>query len=328
MASKSHINKIGEILVANSNINDALQELSEWRSTHIYALNQAFKIIKKKADKVGNNAIYGQRLKRINSIITKLTRFNTRLSSMQDIGGCRVIFKDFNKVYSLFLELQKSKSIKELKNYIFAPKNDGYRGIHLLYTLKSKNAEHNGLNIEIQLRTIIQHAWATTLEVVDFFENQDMKIGKGSQEWKRFFYLAAEEFAMLERLPLHDNTINAHDRRKELLFLILELNIYIKLSNYIIFIKLVDLGKINVKHNYIVININSETSVISTQGFKNFNEAKEYHFLLEKEQIGVIYSNTLLVETKSLKDLKKAYPNYFGDTQLFLEYLKSALKST
>ena len=44
-----------------------------------------------------------------------------------------------------------------------------------------------GLWIEIQLRTSLQHAWATVVETVDAFTNENLKFGAGSDDWKRFF---------------------------------------------------------------------------------------------------------------------------------------------
>jgi ppGpp synthetase/RelA/SpoT-type nucleotidyltranferase len=322
MISKSQIDKIGKDLINNQQNDETLEKLSDWRGLHIYALNQAFKIIKKKADKIGNNAIYGQRLKRLNSIIIKLKRFNTRLSSMQDIGGCRVVLSDFKKVMRLFWELQSTNSIKELKNYIFSPKDDGYRSIHLVYTLKSKKPEYNGLHIEIQLRTVIQHAWATTLEIVDLFEKQQLKLGKGDEDWKRFFYLVAEEFALFEGLPLHNSNNSKNERLLEINNLIEKLDVNAKLKGYI---NIID-GFTTIKtiDNFVVISIINENE-FGFLSFKDFNKAKDYYLKVEKQYIGDNSQNIILVEAKSLKKLKKAYPNYFIDTTLFLDTLNKII---
>ncbi len=70
-----------------------------WRGYYVYPLGLAFNLLKRYTDKVGNKAIYGQRLKRIKSIVHKLERMpETKLSRMQDIGGCRVILSDYDNI--------------------------------------------------------------------------------------------------------------------------------------------------------------------------------------------------------------------------------------
>lgn len=188
--SKKSVDQAGKVLLENPADNKALDSLAKWRSKHVYALGLAFKLLKSQTDKIGNNAIYGQRLKRAISIINKLKRLqNSNLSRMQDIGGCRVILTNYNKLQGLYLNLQKNRSIlKNHKDYITYPKADGYRGIHLIYKCNSKKFDSKDLKIEFQLRTKLQHAWATTVEIIDLFENQQLKNGEGDCDWQKFFW--------------------------------------------------------------------------------------------------------------------------------------------
>jgi ppGpp synthetase/RelA/SpoT-type nucleotidyltranferase len=106
--SKKSVDKAGESLRRRQNDEDALDTLAAWRNKHIYPLNLAFKLLKKQTDKVGNHAIYGQRLKRVSSILHKLERLpETKLSRLQDIGGCRVILSDYDKLRALSAGLKK-----------------------------------------------------------------------------------------------------------------------------------------------------------------------------------------------------------------------------
>ena len=45
-----------------------------------------------------------------------------------------------------------------------------------------------------------------TVEIIDSFENQGIKLGGGSDDWRRFFCLQMG-FARLEKLPFHDNNL-------------------------------------------------------------------------------------------------------------------------
>jgi ppGpp synthetase/RelA/SpoT-type nucleotidyltranferase len=72
-------------------------------------------------------------------------------------------------------------------DYIANPKFSGYRGIHLVYSYFSDRKEtFNGLKIEIQIRTQLQHAWATAVEIVGFFRRELLKSGEGDHVWKHF----------------------------------------------------------------------------------------------------------------------------------------------
>ena len=87
---------------------------------------------------------------------------------MNDIAGCRCIMTSDKEVIKLCKQLEKNEEnipFKfELRNdYINKPKESGYRSIHLKATLKS-NLEKV---IEIQIRSLEQHNWATLVEISD-----------------------------------------------------------------------------------------------------------------------------------------------------------------
>jgi putative GTP pyrophosphokinase len=68
-------------------------------------------------------------------------------------------------------------------DYIAAPKETGYRSVHLIFKYRSQSSKHrawNGLRVEIQLRSRLQHAWATAVETVDTFTRQTLR---RAEEW-------------------------------------------------------------------------------------------------------------------------------------------------
>jgi hypothetical protein len=195
------VNVAGKTLVATKPDLDALDValniISNWRSSHSFPLNTFQNTLRNRAKRVDQKPLVAQRLKRLSAIGAKLRRFPTmRLSAMQDIGGCRAVVADVARVDKLIAlyhggTLMKHQLLRE-KDYIRQPKPDGYRSVHLIYRYHSDGRDQqpwNGLQIEIQLRSRLQHAWATAVETVDLFTGQALKSSVGSDEWKRFFVL-------------------------------------------------------------------------------------------------------------------------------------------
>lgn len=95
------------------------------------------------------------------------------LARMQDIGGLRTVVSSIARVSKLETEYRSSKFKHVLvssKDYISEPKEDGYRGIHLIYKYSNPRAPaYEGLSLELQMRTRLQHAWATAVETMGTF---------------------------------------------------------------------------------------------------------------------------------------------------------------
>lgn len=55
--------------------------------------------------------------------------------------------------------------------------------------------------MEIQLRTLLQHSWATAVEAVGLLRREDLKGGRGDPDWLRLFQIMASEMAEDEGAP-------------------------------------------------------------------------------------------------------------------------------
>ena len=329
MLSKKQVDRAGDVLRSENITSDSLDILSRWRARHVYPLNLAFSLLKRYTDKVGNNAIYGQRLKRVTSVINKLKRLpEAKLSRLQDIGGCRVILSNYERLRNLSISLSKSKSILDsYKDYITYPKSDGYRGIHFIYECKSKTLEFDKLKIEIQLRTQLQHAWATTVEIIDSFESEELKLGKGSLAWRRFFYLVSDEFARLEKLPVHDIVTGQVGRVTEIRQLSKSLNVIFKLDNYSKIINSIDKLDGFERVKYFLIVLKAKDSRTNIFGYFDDLEAERNYQHIEKINLKDPDVNIVLVKADSIKKIKQAYPNYFADSRKFVSTLERVLSN-
>src|SRR5260221_13038809 len=178
--SKNQINKAGKILsgrIPNSitdEFENAIKLTSKWRACHAYPINTFQSTLRTKLKNGGYiNYIVAQRLKRLPTIIDKLKRYPAmQLTTMQDIGGVRAILNTVKDVYNLRKEYAKSIHFKPMLineyDYINHPRNeDGYRSLHLVFKYKNiQNPNYDDLKIEMQIRTKLQHAWATAVETM------------------------------------------------------------------------------------------------------------------------------------------------------------------
>src|SRR5690606_40369694 len=58
---------------------------------------------------------------------------------------------------------------------------------------KKQDESYVGRRIELQVRTRLQHSWATAIEAVSLYRNQDLKHHHGDADWLRLFVLTAAE---------------------------------------------------------------------------------------------------------------------------------------
>lgn len=188
--SKSKVDKSGRFLsgqVRNEwdEAESPFEIIGQYRSSHGFALNSTQNSLRRITEKIINDSLIAQRLKRIPSIIKKIkTRKGLRLTQIQDIGGCRAIVPNIHDLKRLKSALQNSRfasRIHSVDDYIENPKQDGYRSIHFTvkYTAPEKYPQFDNQKIEIQIRTKLQHSWATALETVDLFEGSELKSGGG-----------------------------------------------------------------------------------------------------------------------------------------------------
>ncbi len=341
---KTKVDKAGHVLTNESSTEEEKEEaltiLNNWRSSHGYPMNTFQARLRQMSKKVDNDSLVVQRLKRVPSIVKKLNRYQTKtmsLSQMQDIAGCRSVLSDVNKVRELTEVYRKSRGLKHKrireKDYIKNPKKDGYRSVHLIYKYKSdKINTYDGLLIEIQIRSKIQHAWATAIEIVDLFTKQAIKSNEGEEEWKEFFKLVSSAFAKMEKqkevkdTPTNNNELYTAIREK-----VEKLKIFSKMNNWSKALKVIEPKLKEWKFFLLELDVSDETNPeLSIRGYPEEGETIATEHYLEAEKIQRINKNkdrdVVLIGAKSIEELKKAYLNYFANSRDFLAYLKNYLE--
>jgi hypothetical protein len=279
--------------------------------------------------------IVAQRLKRFSSVMDKLVREpQMKLSQMQDLGGCRAILPDIHLVdaiYNMYRgdePLSEGESHLKCHDYIRQPKEDGYRSIHVVgrYSPRTERREPwRGQRIEIQLRTRLQHAFATAVETVTAFTKHPLKFGGGSIKWRRFFSLMGSALAAREMTPLVPGTPTDRDALiKELDSLTRSLQIIQRLQGWTVVVHSLQIPE-DRAFRWILLVLNTKDNTINITPYADHKQAYLEIDKIEKDKR--TYLDAVLVWVKSISDLRSAYPNYYADTREFIAALESALRS-
>lgn len=333
--SRSEVNKAGKILIKTDEIelDDwvwAFDVLNNWRACHDYPINTFQANLRTKIKKRGyKSAIVVQRLKRVPSIVGKLSRNpSMNLSRMQDLGGLRTIVssvKQINAIKNDFIASKFQHKLVREYDYISNPKESGYRGIHLVYKYHNSRAtEYDGFLIEIQIRSKIQHAWATAVETMGTFLDSSLKSSEGPEDWLNFFALCGSGFALLENCPTACEHIFKSE--KEIITALKKqeksLNVMGALRAYGATIKAFEERNINYK--YFILILKLKENKIEYQGYHSteLEAANKRYTEYEKELGEQTDTQVVLVAGDSFRSLKRAYPNYFLDTEEFLKQLQ------
>jgi hypothetical protein len=319
----------GNALSASDELTWAFSVLSNWRAAHHRPLNTFYMTLKARAKKLDHDAIPSQRIKRLESIAAKLTREpSMKLSQMQDIGGCRAVLCDLQAVRSLEQEYSgvSGHTRKSSKDYIANPKPSGYRGIHLIYAFKGRDASvHDELKVEIQLRTRLQHVWATAVEAAGTFTNQALKSSQGSAEWRRFFVLVSSWFARIENSPIVPGAPSDIEQLKqEIAKLAAELHVVGVLNAYSSTLQ----GLEHLRQGkYYLMQLDAATLETSVRTFTaaQTEQANAAYIELERSLPPDSGKQVVLVSVESLQALRQAYPNYFLDTAEFVQRVQEIL---
>jgi ppGpp synthetase/RelA/SpoT-type nucleotidyltranferase len=332
--SRKEVNRAGEIIMNKNATNEAAENalvvINNWRASHNFPLNTFQMRLRKVAKKINADNLIAQRIKRLVSIKLKLQRFpDMKLAQIQDIGGCRAILKDVTEVGRL-VDIYKhdSRGIKHKlskeQDYILTPKESGYRGIHLIYKYRSDKAnQYDDMRVEIQVRTLLQHAWATAVETVGTFIKQSLKSSQGESDWLRFFALMSSAIAIKEGKPIVPNTPeNFVELRSEILKLSNSLDVEGHLTTFRKSIQVLTGASVPNAHYYLLeLDPSGGRVIIKAYTQTQLAIASSDYITLEK-RIANDNRDAVLVSADSIEALKLAYPNYYLDTDLFLEQLR------
>jgi hypothetical protein len=200
--TKGQVNRAGELLLeirevlsrdgaehvvqrfSESEFNEAWEALTWWRMLHARPLSNVAANLRyhvaKEGGIVDDRIAVTQRLKRLPTMIDKVSREEGRITQMHDIGGVRAVLPSLHHVMAVSRRLRKTWTIIKVRDYVAEPKESGYRALHLI-------VRRQGYPIEVQLRTVAQDAWANAVEQFGRELGLGLKFGAGTPETRSVF---------------------------------------------------------------------------------------------------------------------------------------------
>ena len=319
--SKSRVNRAGDNVRADTTTAEDLQVIDEWRAAHRAVLNTFQAILRNRTRDTGITV--AQRHKRKRTIFDKLQRLpGMQLSRMDDIAGCRLIFRRIKELHSFRARFHKARFNHKRRNeidkydYLKDPKSTGYRGIHDVYEYDVKSEVGRGLAglyVEIQYRTLVQHAWATAVELIGFITESQPKFQKGDKRYEQTMALASEILARAfekSKGPFPDlvdlevvNQFLVLDEQLALLKTLRGLNAADKV--------------VSEKRNAILIFSGSRDLEIRT--YRDSTDALRALFELEKQ---LPDRDIVLVRADTSDEVRLAFRNYFSDARDFIRLVE------
>ena len=211
-----------------------------------------------------------------------------------------------------------------MNNYVACPKESGYRGVHLIYRYNASKTDYRGHLVELQLRSRVQHAWATAVEIVDNFTDQALKASIGDEDWLQFFKMAAAELAKLEKRPIGEH-VDGVDTRAELIRLETKLNAFERLNMIRFATKFSEQKRVS-KSDYFLIDVDYREREIFTNRYApgQLAQATRDYSRRERQILDDRDHDVVLVSGESVAGIQAGYPNYFADAKNFIGYVFKA----
>lgn len=320
--SKKRVTRAGDAIRSGNQTPEDLAVIEEWRAAHRGVLNTFQAILRFRTK--GRRISVAQRHKRRNTIFNKLYRLpGMQLARMDDVAGCRLIFRNIKELEEFRGDFHRARFKHKIRhepdkyNYIKNPKHTGYRGIHDVYEYdvnSDAGKDLAGLYIEIQYRTLVQHAWATAVEVIGFVTESQPKFQQGDNRYATAMALASEILARAHegmKGPLPE--LSDADLLRDFLAIDQELSLMQTLSG-------LSQAKTDISDKRNTILNFSEDGSLEIKSFRDATDALRALFELERQ---FPKNDIVLVRADTSDEVRIAFRNYFSDAREFIRLVES-----
>ncbi len=306
---------------------EAFSMISEWRETHLPVLDNFYKQITSFFASRGiQYNISSQRIKRMSSIANKL-RHNPDmgLGGMQDIGGMRFVFDNISQLLAVQEELRdfspEGFECKKQYDYVDTPKTSGYRSIHYVYKYHSDDVNYDGLSLELQIRTKLQHSWAMAVETGSLISQTSLKTNIDNEHgWREFFMVASAIFSKKEKMPVMDKFKDCSDR--ELCKLYFQLQKKEKFLDQLSALNISLDREFPDDSGFCVLYIDFKERKVHWISFSKDQEKEATDAFNKLESAITTDEASLMVSLEKMNEITSAYPSYFLDTKKFISAIK------
>lgn len=299
----------------------------QWLAAHLTPMHRTRIGLGSIARSIDFEAIVAGRIKRMSSVRKKLRRSKMSLWEMQDLAGIRAVLRDHRAVEEVAARYEEGASRQRLakqRDYILEPKDTGYRSRHLMLRFVGDGdaAPFAGRSVELQLRTRLQHSWATAVEAVGLMSGQDLKAGQGSEEWLRLFRLMSAQFADDEGLPgVPGQPTDRNERVEQIRVLDRYLDALTTLEGYKHAINRISGRWRDSRGGRFVVTFDAASKTVRVAPVTSIAA-----FLTASRAAEGAKTDSVVVEVDRIDSLAEAYPNYFADVTLFARKLSSYLR--
>ena len=254
------------------------------------------------------------------------------LVSMHDIAGCRMVFESVDDLHAVRSSMHRARWRHKINHepdkydYIQLPKPTGYRGIHDVYEYNVNSiggVPWNGLNLEIQYRTLPQHAWATAVEVADLITSNRIKFADATKHYLRYFQLASE---IISRTAEDEKSCCSELSNSELVSEFLASDKRLGLLQTLDNLRSTSSRGLKFRRNTLLIfrfDVPKGEDALELRTFENVNRAIEVYDELEKE-FGT-EADIVLVRGESEENIRDAFRNYFSDARAFVDLIRNGI---
>ncbi len=188
--------------------------------------------------------------------------------------------------------------------------------------------------IEIQLRTELEHVWATAVETYGALQSTSFKTGEGGQDWKEFFVLLSSYFAIKENCsPTKAHiTLSKKQLQSKLKKMIKKLSVIERLNASTNSIEIITkkYNAIGRTGKYAILELDLENNFTKIEFFtkKDVSRAIEIYTQKELNIKNPKLLNIVFVNIDDIEKIEKSYPNYFLNTNKLLEILSKIMLNT
>lgn len=180
------MDRVGERLRASTATAQDIEELEAYRRSFAAAYEHVISTLRR------FNLEPSGRSKSTVSIADKLVRERIRLTQIQDIAGCRVTVGSLSEQDAVVAQLRLELNEVKVDDRRERP-SSGYRAVQVIVALEDRQ-------VEIQVRTLLQHSWAQLSEKAADLVDPAIKYGGGSVGLRAEFLRLSDLVAIIERL--------------------------------------------------------------------------------------------------------------------------------